>query len=343
MIKKSDFDYYLPKKLIAQKPISPRDKARLLLLNKNNKKISHDNFLNLDKILKPNDLLVINDTKVFKARLLGRKKSGGKVEIFLLKRIKKNYYSCLIKGKIKDEKEIILSKKLKANILKKEEDATYKISLNLSKEALEKIAKLPIPPYIKKGQANKKDEFNYQTIYANNNKQKSVAAPTAGLHFSKRVIEKLKKRKIEIVKITLHVGLGTFLPVKTENILEHKMHKEEIVIKKEVKKKILEAKSNKRRIVAVGTTVCRALESLASDKKTLKNNYDFKQETDIFIYPGYKFKLTDALLTNFHLPQSTLLMLVSALAGKDAIKKAYKEAVKEKYRFYSYGDAMLIY
>ncbi len=347
MLKKSDFDYKLAKNLIAQKPISPRDKARLLLLDKKKKKISHDNFFNLDKILKPNDLLVINDTKVFKARLLARKKSGGKVEIFLLKKLSNNIYSCLLKGKIKEEKEIIISKKLKAEIVKKENDNTYQIKFNLKNKELEieldKLAKVPIPPYIKKGKADIKDSFNYQTVYASNNQNKSVAAPTAGLHFTERMIKKLKKRNIEIVNITLHVGLGTFFPVKVENILDHRMHKEEIIIKKDIKKKILLARKEKRRIVAVGTTVCRTLESLANDKKALKNNDDFKIETDIFIYPGYKFKLTDLLLTNFHLPQSSLLMLVSALAGRDLILSAYQEAIKKKYRFYSYGDAMLIF
>ncbi len=347
MLKKSDFDYKLPKNLIAQKPISPRDKARLLLLDKNKKKISHDNFFNLDKILEPNDLLVINNTKVFKARLLGKKKSGGKIEVFLLKKLNNSSYSSLLKGKIKEEKEIILSKKLKIEIIKKEIDNTYKIKFNLKNKELEieldKLAKVPIPPYIRKGKADVNDRFNYQTVYASNNQNKSVAAPTAGLHFTERMIKKLKKRNIEIVNITLHVGLGTFLPVKAENILDHKMHKEEIIIKKEIKKKILLAKKEKRRIVAVGTTVCRALESLANNKKALKNNQDYKEETDIFIYPGYKFILTNALITNFHLPQSTLLMLVSALASQDLIKKAYQEAIKEKYRFFSYGDAMLIY
>ncbi len=347
MLKKSDFDYNLDKNLIAQKPISPRDKARFLLFNKKEKKIYHDSFFNLDKILKPNDLLVVNDTKVFKARLLGKKKSGGKIEIFLLKKINTNIYSCLIKGKIKEEKEIILSKKLKVKIIKKEIDSTYQIKFNLKNKELEtslnKLAKVPIPPYIKKGKADIKDILNYQTVYANSRKEKSVAAPTAGLHFTDRMMKKLKKRNIDIISITLHVGLGTFLPVKTENILDHRMHKEEIIIKKAIKKKILMAKKEKRRIIAVGTTVCRALESLANNKKALENDEDFKQETDIFIYPGYKFKLTNALITNFHLPQSSLLMLVSAFASRDLIIKAYQEAIKEKYRFYSYGDVMLIY
>jgi S-adenosylmethionine:tRNA ribosyltransferase-isomerase len=344
MIKKTDFDYNLPHNLIAQKPISPRDKARLLLVDKNKKKIYHDNFFNLDKLLKADDLLVINDTKVFKARLFGKKISGGKIEVFLLKKINNNSYSSLLKGKVKEGEKIIISNKLKINIIKKEIDNTYKIKFNLKNKELEveldKLAKVPIPPYIKKGQADIKDVLNYQTVYANNKQEKSVAAPTAGLHFTKRMIKKLKKRNIKIVKITLHVGLGTFLPVKCENILDHRMHKEELIIKKEEKKQILEAKKEKRRLVAVGTTVCRALESLAKCEKSLKDKQDFKHETDIFIYPGYKFKLTDVLLTNFHLPQSTLLMLVSALAGKRLIKKAYQEAIIKKYRFYSYGDVM---
>lgn len=347
MLKKSDFDYKLAKNLIAQKPISPRDKARLLLLDKKKKKISHDNFFNLDKILKSNDLLVINDTKVFKARLLGKRVSGGKIEIFLLKKLKNNFYSCLIKGRIKNDKDIILSKSLSLIIIKKEIDNTYIIKFSLKNQALKnqlnKLATVPIPPYIKKGKADNKDRLNYQTIYANTNQEKSVAAPTAGLHFTNRMIKKLEKKNIEIVKITLHVGLGTFLAVKSENILDHKIHKEEVVIKNKIKKKILQAKKENRRIVAVGTTVCRALESLGNNDKSLKDNKDFRQETNIFIYPGFKFKIIDVLLTNFHLPQSTLLMLVSALASKELIKTAYSQAIKKKYRFYSYGDAMLIY
>lgn len=347
MLKKSDFDYNLPSKLIAQKPIFPRDQARLLLVDKKNKKLKDDNVFNLHKILKPNDLLIINDTKVFPARLMAKKLSGGKIEVFLLKQENKNTWQCLLKGKIKINQKIILSKNLNAKIVDKNDDNTYLLSFNLEnnllKKEIKKIAKTPLPPYIKKGQADSQDKFSYQTVYANKLKAKSVAAPTAGLHFTKELLDKLEEKNIEILKITLHVGLGTFAPIKVENVLKHKMHKEKIFIKNSVKKKILEAKEDNRRVVAVGTTVCRALETLGQNPKLQKTKDDIEIDTDIFIYPGYQFKITDVLLTNFHLPKSSLLMLVSALAGKDLIMSAYKRAIRKNYRFFSYGDAMLIY
>ncbi len=347
MLKIEDFDYNLPSELIAQEPIFPRDQARLLLVDKKRKSLKDENFFNLDKILKSSDLLVINDTKVFPARLLGHKLSGGRIEVFLLKEKKANTWQCLLKGKVKINSEIILSKNLKAIVLKKNKDNTYLLEFNLSGQSLKKeikeIGQTPLPPYIKKGRASYEDKINYQTIFANQKQEKSVAAPTAGLHFTQDLLNKLEKKDIEIIKITLHVGLGTFAPVKTDNILEHKMHEERIIIKNKEKQKILEAKKEKRRVVAVGTTVCRALETLASNLGEADNNEDFVKDTDIFIYPGFKFKITDALLTNFHLPKSTLLMLVSALAGSDLIKAAYNRAIRQKYRFYSYGDGMLIY
>ncbi len=347
MFKKQDFDYSLPSELIAQKPIFPRDQARLLLVDKKRKTFKDDNFYNLDKILKNSDLLVINNTKVFPARLLGKKISGGKIEVFLLKEEKTNVWQCLLKGKIKVNSEIILSKNLKAKVFKKDNNNTYLLKFNLNgqslKRKIKKIGQTPLPPYIKREKANRGDKFSYQTIYANNKQEKSVAAPTAGLHFTQELLDKIKKKNIEIIKITLHVGLGTFAPVKVNNILNHKMHEEKIIIKNKEKQKIFKAKKNKRRVVAVGTTVCRALETLGSNLDLAYDNQDFIIDTDIFIYPGYKFKITDALLTNFHLPKSTLLMLVSALAGSDLIKLAYKRAIKKKYRFYSYGDGMLIY
>ncbi len=347
MLKTQDFDYNLPIELIAQEPIFPRDRARLLLVDKKRKIFKDDNFFNLDNILKNNDLLVINDTKVFPARLLGKKISGGKIEVFLLKEKKDNVWQCLLKGKVETKNEIILSKNLKASVLKKDSSNTYLLEFNLSgqflKSELKKIGKTPLPPYVRKGKAAYKDKVSYQTIFANSKHEKSVAAPTAGLHFTQELLDKIKRKNIEIIKITLHVGLGTFAPVKTDNILDHKMHKERIIIKNKEKKKIFKAKKDKRRVVAVGTTVCRALETLGSSLDLANNNQDFISDTDIFIYPGFKFKITDALLTNFHLPKSTLLMLVSALAGSDLIKSAYERAISKKYRFYSYGDGMLIY
>lgn len=347
MLKKQDFDYSLPSELIAQEPIFPRDQARLLLVDKKRKTFKDDNFFNLDKILKNNDLLVINNTKVFPARMIGKKISGGKIEVFLLREKKINTWQCLLKGKIELKREIILSNNLKAVVLNKDKNNTYLLKFNLSgqslKKEIKKIGQTPLPPYIKKGKASREDKLSYQTVFANHKYEKSVAAPTAGLHFTQELLDKLKRKNIEIIKITLHVGLGTFAPVKTDNILEHKMHEERIIIKNKEKQKIFKAKKDKRRVVAVGTTVCRALETLGSNLDILNNNQDFVVDTDIFIYPGFKFKIIDALLTNFHLPKSTLLMLVSAMAGNDLIKAAYKRAIKKKYRFYSYGDGMLIY
>ncbi len=347
MLKKSEFDYSLPSELIAQKPIFPRHQARLLLVDKKRKNLKDDNVFNLDKILRKDDLLVLNDTKVFPARLQGKKISGGKIEIFLLKEIKDYVWQALIKGKIDLNQEIVLSDNLYAIVTRKDKDSTCLVKFSLKgdllNKELKKIGQTPLPPYIKHGKADKNDKTRYQTVFANKKHEQSVAAPTAGLHFSQELIDKIEKQKIEIVKITLHVGLGTFAPIKTDNILNHKMHKERMIIKKDTKDKILQAKKDKRRVVAVGTTVCRALETLGRDLKLAGKQQDFSAETDIFIYPGFKFKISDVLLTNFHLPQSSLLMLVSALAGKDLIMSAYKRAIEKKYRFYSYGDAMLIY
>lgn len=343
MQKTEDFDYKLDKKLIAQKPMRPRDKARLLLLNKKKEKIETDIFLNITNYLQPGDLLVINDTKVFKARIKVYKETKGELEIFLLKQISEFSWQCLIKGRVKEGLNLNIDKKNKAKIIKKNKDNTFLVSFNTKAVNLKKLAKTPIPPYIRKGKSISQDNENYQTIYADDKKDFSVAAPTAGLHFSNRVLKKLKEKGVKIAKITLHVGLGTFLPVKTTYIKDHKMHKEQIIIKEKELKKILEAKQDNRRVIAVGTTVCRTLESLALDLKKNKKFKDYKKETDIFIYPGFDFKITSALLTNFHLPKSSLLMLVSAFATRDLISQAYQEAISKKFRFYSYGDAMLIF
>lgn len=347
MLKTVDFDYNLPKELIAQEPIKPRDKSRLLLVNKQKKVITHSQFDNLVDYLNKGDLLVVNNSKVFPARIIARKETGSKLEFFLLKKIDKNIWQCLIKGKTKNLKKIKLSNKLIGEIIEKNQDNTYLISFNLDNKKLAvelgKISQVPLPPYIKKGLADKSDKNNYQTVYADLKQAKSVAAPTAGLHFTKKLLAKLEKKGVIIAKITLHVGLGTFSPVKTEKIIDHKMHQETVIINKDELKKILRAKKEKKRIIAVGTTVCRSLESLALNLNKIKKNQDWQIETNIFIYPGFKFKMTDALITNFHLPKSTLLMLVSALAEKNLIKEAYQIAIEKKYRFFSYGDAMLIY
>lgn len=342
-----DFNYHLPEKLIAQKPVKPRDHSRLLLLNKENGEIDQLKFFNILDFLKSGDVLVLNNSKVFPARIIARKKTtGGVVEVFLHKKIDKNTWECLLKGKVNQGLELELAKNFFAKVLTKNEDGTFHLSFNLSGDKfwsmVNKIGETPLPPYIKRDKKNLSDKKNYQTVFASDKKIGSVAAPTAGLHLTDRLLNKIKEKGIEVVNITLHVGLGTFSPVKTEKILEHKMHSEFVEIKSLVIKKIVQAKKEKRRIISLGTTSCRALESFNWNFESKQ----FKTEsfwTDIFIYPGYKFKIVDALITNFHLPKSSLLMLITALAGAKNIKKAYSLAIKENYRFFSYGDAMFIY
>ncbi len=334
----STFNYHLPKDLIAQKPVKPRDHSRLLILNRKNKKISHHYFFELGKFLKPGDVLILNDTKVFPARLIGKKLTGGKIEIFLLKKIKNQIWECLLGGHGRDVGlKIIFNKKLKGEIIKKLPAGTWEIKFNYSGQKLEKIVnqigQVPTPPYIKTA-ASKKD---YQTIYAK--KSGSVAAPTAGFHFTKKLITQLKRQGIQFEFITLQVGYGTFQPIKVKKIEEHKIHSELAILDKTTTEKLNQAKKQGRRIIAVGTTTARVLEDLADKNDQLKAS---QKDINLFIYPGYKFKFVDALITNFHLPQSTLLMLVSAFAGKKLILKTYQTAVRKKYRFYSFGDAMMI-
>ena len=343
----SDFDYNLPKELIAQEPSEPRDAARLLVLDKKSGAIERRHFYDLPEYLRAGDVLVLNNTKVFPARLIGQKKdSGGKIEIFLLHKIKGATWQCLVGGKIKnEEQQIIFAKNLVAQNLCNNNDGTWTVSFNKSgaefMKIVESIGLMPLPPYIKRSEKTKDDSRDYQTVFANDKKTGSVAAPTAGLHFTPALLKKIKMMGVEILEVTLHVGLGTFSGVKTEKLAEHKMHAESVEIKSSVIKKLKIAKASKRRIIAVGTTACRALETLArfENHDTQKT---FSTQTEIFIYPPQKLKMVAALITNFHLPKSTLLMLVSALAGKNNIDKAYKIAVAEKYRFFSYGDAMFI-
>lgn len=338
MYKIEDYNYQLPKELIAQKPASPRDSSRLLVLKIKSQEIIHDSFLNLSNYLDSNDLLVINNSKVIPARLIAHRLSGAKLEVFLLHKKKSNLWQALVRGKVKDKETIIFDKNLEAQILSTKESKIKEIKFNFNNNDLDKyllkIGKVPLPPYIKKGLADKEDKDRYQTVFAK--EPGSVAAPTAGLHFTKRTINKLNKRNIDIANITLHVGLGTFLPINTQDIRDYKIHSELVSIEKHERQRINQAQKENKRIIAVGTTVCRAIESLDN-----KNN-NFYQFTDIYIYPGYQFQYTSGLLTNFHLPQSSLLVLVSALAGNSLIKKAYQVAIKKNYRFYSYGDAMLI-
>ncbi len=290
------------------------------------------------------DVLVVNDSKVFPARLFGHKKNtGGTVEVFLHKKINDNLWECLLGGRVSVGLVIELAPKFEAIVKTNNQDGTWRVEFNKTGtdffSAVARIGHLPLPPYIKRQKDQKEDKRNYQTVYAADDKVGSVAAPTAGLHFTPRLLKKIKDKGIKIERVTLHVGLGTFSTVKTENILEHKMHSEFVQIDSATIKRLKKAKTDHKRIVAVGTTSARTLESWGQAKFPDK----YSTWTDIFIYPGYKFTVVDALITNFHLPKSTLLMLVSALAGKNLIKEAYLAAVVNKYRFFSYGDAMFIF
>lgn len=357
----SDFNYDLPSELIAQEPAARRDSCRLLTLEKGSGRVEHHKFSDLKQFLKSGDVLVLNESKVFPARLIGHKKdSGGEVEIFLHHQGDKlnsvgcgNVWEALVRGRVKPGLKLLFPAGLEAEILEKNDELCL-VSFNVVPEKffnlLDKIGQVPLPPYIKRTDGQTKNDKNdYQTVFASDDKIGSVAAPTAGLHFTDTLLDELEKSGVIIAKISLHVGLGTFSPVKVDNIKDHKMHSEFVSIDFFEADKILNAKKEGRRIIAVGTTACRAIESWAggfAGYDPLSENNPFKKIsfwTDIFIYPGYKFRLTDALITNFHLPKSTLLMLVSALAGKANMEYAYRQAIFEKYRFFSYGDAMFIY
>ena len=340
-MKVTDFDYELPEELIAQTPIKKRDESRLMILNRKNQTIEHKIFRDIIDYLKPGDVLVRNNTKVIPARLYGKKETGANVEFLLLNNIEKDIWETIVRpgNKLHVGTKVIFGDGiLVAEILDIMPGGTRKVEFKykgIFNEILDEIGLMPLPPYIHE---NLKEKDRYQTVYAKY--EGSAAAPTAGLHFTEDLLEKIKQKGIEIANVTLHVGIGTFRPVKEETVEAHKMHSEHFYIKQEDVDKINKAKQEKRRVIAVGTTSCRVLESIADEKTGMVKQIE--DDTQIFIYPGYKFKCIDGLITNFHLPQSTLLMLVSALASKDFIMKAYKEAVKEKYRFFSFGDAMLI-
>lgn len=345
----SDFNFELPETLIATHPAEPRDQARLLVLDKKTGKIEHKHFYDIVDYLAKGDVLVLNNSKVIPARLFGHKKdSGGKVEVLLHKKVSASQWECLLGGRIHEGLLLDFDKGFQAEILKNNNDGTWLVEFNKKGnelfKTLEKIGEMPLPPYIIKQRKsvgkNKDDKNDYQTVFADSSKAGSVAAPTAGLHFTAELLHKLKEKGVKILEITLYVGLGTFAPVKVEDLSKHKMHAEWVEISKSAIGNLQLAISEKRRVIAVGTTSCRSLEACFSNLP--EKGKDFKAWVDIFITPGYKFKAVDALITNFHLPKSTLLMLVSALAGKKNIDKAYAEAIKKKYRFYSYGDAMLI-
>lgn len=339
-MKVSEFNYELPEELIAQTPIEKRDESRLMVLDREKQTIEHKTFKDIIDYLEPGDCLVRNNTKVIPARIYGKKETGAKVEFLLLKNIEGDIWESIVRPGNKlhvGTKVIFGDGLLTAEILEIMPGGTRKVQFSykgIFNEILDKIGLMPLPPYIHE---ELKDNDRYQTVYAKYNG--SAAAPTAGLHFTPELLKKIEEKGVKIANVTLHVGIGTFRPVKEENVENHEMHTEHFYIKQEDADKINETKKQGKRVIAVGTTSCRVLETIADENGLIKET---EADTSIFIYPGYHFKCLDALITNFHLPQSTLLMLVSALAGKEYILKAYNEAVKEKYRFFSFGDAMFI-
>ena len=340
-MKLSDFNYELPKELIAQTPIEKRDEARLMVLHRSNNTIEHKIFKDILDYLKPGDCLVRNNTKVIPARLYGVKEvTGANVEFLLLNRIEKDTWEVMVRPgkKLMPGARVDFGNGiLKAEIIDKMDGGNRKVRFEydgIFNEILDQIGLMPLPPYIKE-KLEKKEM--YQTVYAKY--EGSAAAPTAGLHFTNSLLDEIKAKGIEIANVTLHVGIGTFRPVKEENIEDHDMHTEHYYIKAEDAEKINNTRKNGGRIISVGTTSCRVLESVADENGMVK---EVEGDTNIYIYPGYKFKCVDGLITNFHLPESTLVMLVSALAGREFILDSYKKAVDEKYRFFSFGDAMFI-
>lgn len=338
---KHEFYFSLPEELIAQTPLKDRSSSRLMILDKKTGEIQHKVFKNIVDFLNPGDCLVINDTKVIPARLIGeRKNTGARVEILLLKRIDADKWETLVypgKKAKPGDKIVFGGGLLEAEIQSIVDEGNRIVKFNYTgifEEILDKLGQMPLPPYITE---KLEDKTRYQTVYAKH--EGSAAAPTAGLHFTPELLEEIKKKGVNIAKLTLHVGLGTFRPVKADNILEHKMHSEFYNLESEQAEIINFSKSNGGRIISVGTTSCRTLESIADENGSVMAKSGW---TDIFIYPGYKFKIVDNMITNFHLPESTLIMLVSALAGKDNIMNAYNTAVNEKYRFFSFGDAMFL-
>lgn len=359
----SNYDFNLPKDLIAQKPIAPPDKCRLLVLDRKTQKIKDEKFLNLPNYLQKGDVLVFNNSKVIPARLIGRKITGGKVEILLLRQIKSNIWECLVgnlpvkkqlgteiffAGDTKTEQGLRPTQKYRGRkepplfvgkIISRAKD-TAQIKFNLSGQKLMsrilKLGQMPTPPYIKR--IAKQNE--YQAFFAQ--KLGSVAAPTAGLHFTPRIFKKLKQKGVQIEFVTLHVGLGTFQPIKLDDITKHQIHAEYFELDKPTAKRLNQAKKENRRIIAVGTTTVRVLETCSNSKSQISEIRSKKGFTQIYIYPGYKFKFIDSMITNFHLPKSSLFLLISAFAKTEFVKKAYQHAIRKKYRFYSFGDVMLI-
>ncbi|QXM05928.1 tRNA preQ1(34) S-adenosylmethionine ribosyltransferase-isomerase QueA [Crassaminicella indica] len=340
-MKKSDFYFDLPKELIAQTPLKDRDESKLMILSKKTGKIEHKKFKDIIEYLNPGDCLVLNNTRVLPARLFGaRENTGGKVEFLLLKRINQNQWETLVKPgkKAKIGDTIVFGDGLlKAKVIGMGQEGSRIIEFEydgIFEEILDELGTMPLPPYIKE---SLNDKERYQTVYSKH--EGSAAAPTAGLHFTKKLLKKIQEKGIKIAYVTLHVGLGTFRPVKSEDILSHKMHSEFYMVSKEAAELINRTKESGGRVISVGTTSTRVLESTADEKGFIHEGQGW---TDIFIYPGYRFKVIDGLITNFHLPESTLIMLVSAFSSRAFTLNAYEEAIKNKYRFFSFGDAMFI-
>ena len=339
-MKTHDFYYDLPEELIAQTPLEQRDSSRLLKLDRVSGEIRHSHFYTIIDELRPGDCLVMNDSRVLPARLLGHRPTGGAVEVLLLRDLGEGKWECLAKPgrKMQVGQEVIFGNgELTATVAAVQEDGNRVVQFHyegIFLEVLERLGKMPLPPYIKEELANQE---RYQTVYSR--EVGSAAAPTAGLHFTPELLDQIREKGVKTAFVTLHVGLGTFRPVKAENITEHHMHSELCMMSKETAEILNETKRNGGRVICVGTTSCRTLESLVNEDGTFEEKSKW---TEIFIYPGYTFKAMDGLITNFHLPESTLIMLVSAFAGKDHVMAAYEEAVKERYRFFSFGDAMCI-
>ncbi len=341
MLKTSDFYFDLPPELIAQDPLTDRSASRLLVLDKNTGEIKHEQFRNIINYLNPGDCLVLNDTRVIPARLHGiREETGAAIEVLLLKRKEKDVWETLVRPGKKVRPGVKLSfgeGLLRGEVLEIVEEGNRLIRFQyegIFEEVLDRLGEMPLPPYITH---KLEDKNRYQTVYAKYDG--SAAAPTAGLHFTRDLLDEIAQRGVNLAYVTLHVGLGTFRPVKAERITEHHMHSETYQITKEAAEVINRTRKNGGRVICVGTTSCRSLESAAEEDGTLR---ECSGDTEIFIYPGYRFKVLDALITNFHLPESTLVMLVSALAGREKVLRAYGEAVEERYRFFSFGDAMLV-
>ena len=339
-MKRTDFSFDLPEELIAQTPLQRRDASRLLHLDKNTGELEHAHFYDLPRYLRPGDCLVLNDSRVLPARLIGSRPSGGALELVLLRDLGDGKWECLSRPgrKTRPGQELLFGDgELSATVLEVTEGGNRIVQFHyegIFLEVLERLGKMPLPPYIRE---ELQDSERYQTVYSR--ELGSAAAPTAGLHFTRELLEEIEKKGVNIAYVTLHVGLGTFRPVKEEEIEDHPMHAEFCIVPERTARLVTETKRKGGRIVSVGTTSCRTLESFAKEDGTLEPCSGW---TNIFIYPGYRFKCIDALVTNFHLPESTLIMLVSALAGREHVLNAYKVAVEERYRFFSFGDAMLI-